>query len=199
MKQYKYIDLLIFVSYCIIAIGIPISNAITSIGIGLVFLLWIVSKILKKEKPVFLRDKLLMGLVLLFVLSNLVSFFNTAYINESVRGATKVLKFVLLFFVSLDFFRNAEYKKNFIGVLVGMSLVMYLDALWQHFFNVDIFRAHALPIEEEARRLTASFHEPNSFGGYISVMLLLTMSMFFFGKIKKKLFFSKSNLKFNLS
>lgn len=169
----------IFVFFVILGIGICMSNAITDAAIFLIITTWFLLLITKKQKPSFLNDKILCVLIGVFILANVLSFFNTGFLINSFRGMLKVVKFLLLFLASLDFFRDKVSRLRYSFCFILISLFIYFDALWQNAFGVDIFRHHRLIAIESARRLTASFNDPNNFAGYIIVSLLVAMALLF--------------------
>ncbi len=166
-------------------IGIPISNAMTSIGMGVAFCAWITKKFITRSLRIPASSIYI--LLILFLLWNLLSLFNSDYFFTSLRGVFKVIKFLALFLLVADSI-NKKMLKRLILAMIVFSIFISIDGLLQHFLGYDLIRFKRIDKLDYLWRMNASFHDPNNFGGYLVMVLPIFISLLFSKNIKSKTF-----------
>jgi len=176
-KTIDIIDRLLLFSFYLLAAGLTFSNAFCEIATASIVVLWIAKKIIEKDSAIPAHRLSL--LFLLFVIWNLISFINTSYINESIRGLVKVMKHGLLFLATVDFFYKPEQIKKFILFVVGVAFFISINGIIQRFIGFDLIRHNTLTPFDELHRISSSFKHSNDFGSYLIVMICILLSIFF--------------------
>ncbi len=177
IKICNIIDKLFFAAFYLLGAGVTFSNALTETASISIIILWVIKKRLLKDYS--LPGGFLSILLILFFVWNLLSFFNTSYLYESTRGALKVLKYMLLFMATIDFFDSRLRVKRYLFFLLGVSFFAALDGIVQYVSGVDLIRHRVIDSLDYLYRVSASFVHANDFGVYLVVTLTLFMSVFF--------------------
>ena len=121
-------------------------------------------------------------ILFLFVLWNVLSFFNTGYMSETVRGVLKVAKYALLF-IAASGIKDEKMIKRTLWVIAVSALLISIDGFVEYHTGVDLLRHRALTPNDYLRRVSASFIHPNDFGVYLVVMNLVLMAAVLSGNI----------------
>lgn len=113
-----------------------------------------------------------------FIVANLLSVIFSVNFGLSLRGFLgKELKFVAIFFMTVEFFNNKERLKFLLITIISSAALILVDAGVQYFRGVDFLRGY------QYSRLTASFSAANGFAAWILVIIPLIAGIFFSGKI----------------
>lgn len=117
------------------------------------------------------------GLILLYLIACAASFLATDYPKESWRGLFKVVRHALL---CLSVVYVADDRKKIVlmfRVAMVVAIVIGLDALYQWFFGVDLFRAReSNPYLGEIHRVTGPYKHANDFAAYLCLTLFVLLS-----------------------
>lgn len=167
----------------VLAFGIILNNAPTEVASYWIIFLFLIKKIALRDIK-FTKSSIGLLLGIFFVIC-LVSFLRSDYYKISLKGFSRVPKYIFLYFALTDFF-IADKKRiiRFFWVLMAVSAVTFLNGIFQSIFGFDIFRHNV--VSDSFFRITSSFCHPNDFGAYIATVLPLTF-LFFENKIPSKL------------
>jgi len=154
------------------------------IEILILFFIFLLKKIYKKEK-IFLPPKILLTLIILFLLSASVAVFISPDFLKSL-GFWKAffVEPVIVFFLVINLVHS---KKDLFFLVKSLCLGAFVASLWaifQKIFNVGGVWSREFWAGPEIWRATGPFPHPNFLGLYIGPLLLITFSLFF--KVKNK-------------
>lgn len=176
-----------------LAVGVSISNALTSIGVGAVLLAWIFRKIKLREKLYVPRPFVILAGILLLAFA--VSLIHSEYLGQSLHALfLKYAKYLCLMIAIAESVREKR-------VAVMMALVLCLTAMvgcWDGFYQ--FFRGRDFLLFREAGRLdvfyggwsfhafrvTATFPAANTFASYLVPVLMLAIALSFFYRHRGK-------------
>jgi len=157
---------------------LPFSNAGVESCFGIAFLAWIQKRLLgyrvKGLRGLFPATELNKPL-LAFILVNTFAVITSVNFISSIRPFfCKVLEYVFIFFIVVDTINTEKRIKNLLAVVIFSALFISADAATQYFRGVDfLFR---YPVS--GQRLTASFPNPNGFGGWLIVVMFIILGLF---------------------
>ena len=171
------IDRIITAAFCVLAAGITFSNAVTETAVAVIIGLWIVKKV--KIKDYSVPSGALAYILVFFILWNTLSFFNSEYMNESIRGVLKVVKNAFLFMITVDHFNSRRRIKRFLLYVLGVAFFISLNGIYQYISGTDLIRHRIIDVLDHLHRVSSSFVHSNDFGAYLVVMLTLLYSLFF--------------------
>ena len=179
-----WLDRLIVTSLCIFIFVIPFSKSMIEACFMTAFVLWIFKRTLSYQKGASLINLFKpVGTVLslplfLFILAGFLSIFTSASVSLSLRAFfSKLLKGVFLYFIITETIDNKK-KLNFILISMFLSmLTIGIDGIFQFIKGWDFLRHYP-----NLGRVSASFINPNGFGGWLTVMLPLALSIGIFNK-----------------
>ena len=191
-KVLKFLERAIEFSLWMVVFSIPISIAMTNIGIVLAIILWLIKKIMNK-------DWRLVGtpiniFLILLILVSLFSLINSIKMSSSIGGMQKLFKGILLFFIIVETIKDRKKLRRIVwAALLGLVLVS-VDGVFQYLTGKDFIRGYKFnigfryPGQPGLRRLSASMHNPNDFSSYLVTVIPLAVSMaLYYLKGKKKL------------
>lgn len=176
-RQPGALDKLIEYSFYLLAAAVTFSNLFTEMATAIIILSWIMAKVLRKDLT--LPGGKLSFVLAVFVIWNLLSFINTAYIDESIRGLFKVIKHALLFFAAVDYFRSKQRLKKLFLFSLGVGFIISLNGIAQYITGADPIRQRAIDVKDYLYRVSSSFRHSNDFGGYLIVLIAIQMGLFF--------------------
>ncbi len=174
-------------SLYVLVFGVTFSKAIAESAAGIAITAWIFKKIISREFKIVHTD--LNYAIFGFFLVNLISLINVIgpdydYTFVSVKGFVgKVTEYVLLYFIIVESIKTKKQFRNIIGIILFSCLLIGIDGIFQKFSGFDFMRGRKI---FGLTRLTASFKSPNHFGGWLSMVLPITMSLSLFGPKRRK-------------
>ncbi len=177
-------------SLYVLVFGVTFSKAITESAAGIAITAWIFKKIISREFKIVHTD--LNYAIFGFFLVSLMSLINVIgpdydYTFVSVKGFIgKVTEYVLLYFIIVESIKTKKQFRNIIGIILFSCLLIGSDGIFQKFFGFDFMRGRETFDLNFSNRLTASFKNPNHFGGWLSMVLPITMSLSLFGPKRQK-------------
>jgi O-antigen ligase len=172
----RIVDRITLVAFYVLAVGVTFSNAVTEIAAAVIIALFIIKKI--KTKDCSLPGRPLAYILAVLILWNILSFINTNYINESIRGLLKVVKYTFLFIVTIDCFNSKKKIKWFLVYSVGVAFFISLNGIYQYVSGIDLIRHRSINVLDHLYRVSSSFAHSNDFGAYLVIMLTLALSLF---------------------
>lgn len=182
-----------------LVVGIFISNAFASIGVGAVLLLWAVKRFIHKESS-FVPRSLVILAVLLF-LAYAASLIHSEYLGKSIAALfLKYGKYLLLMLAVAEGVKEKRVAIHMAWVLCLTATFICWDGFYQFFSGRDLllFReAGKLDVYHGALqfhsfRVTATFPAANTFASCLVPILMLGLALsFFFGTKTRKLAWGK--------
>ncbi|MDD5422921.1 MAG: O-antigen ligase family protein [Candidatus Omnitrophica bacterium] len=182
---------------CAIVFAAPFSKSISEIAIALAIAVWAVKKVCNKDLRIH-KDALIIPF-LIFVVTIIPSFFNSAYPAISVKAFfTKVLKYVFLYFVMVESVDSLSKLKDILIMAVASIVVIMADGFIQ--FNLGIDLLHGYPSFKGYMPImnvdvasnyfkgfpTASFPYPNDLAAWILLAIFPVVCVAIFGLKKTK-------------
>ncbi len=154
------------------AISITLFAVLSSFFIGLFFLsLW------RSKETARLGDAFL-GLLLLYLLMNLLSLSQTNFWPESLRGVLKVARQVALCAGIIYTLDSPEKVKKLYPWFFVTAAVLAMDAFFQGSTGRDFFNGRQMTAYfGESGRLTGPFKHANDFSAYLSLVGILFLGM----------------------
>ncbi len=178
-KIVQWCERIIEWSLYVLVFGVTFSKGIAETAASVAITAWVFKKIISREFKIVHTDLnyAIFGFFLVSLVS-LINVINTDYAFVSVKGFIgKITEYVLLYFVIVDSVKTKRQFRNIIGVILFSCLLIGIDGIFQKFFGFDFMRFRPI----SGTRLTASFKNPNHFGGWLSMVLPITVSLFLFG------------------
>jgi O-antigen ligase len=182
-----------------LVIGITVSNAFASIGMGAVLLVWSYRKIALGGKLSVPRPLLIVSGV--FFLAYAASLIHSEYLGKSVHALfLKYGKYLLLMLAIADGIKEKRVAARIALVLCLAAAFICADGFYQFFTGRDLllFReAGRLDVfygdrEFHSFRVTATFPAPNTFASYLVPVLMLGLALFFsWGAKTRKILWGK--------
>ena len=190
----NYCDRIMKFSLYTLVFSIPFSKAMIEICATLAILAWIIKKATNPRK-LFPFTYLNLPLFV-FISIIIVSVITSTHFALSLRFLfRKTLEYLLIYFVTIEvlapkrgqatFSANINKKrvKNILMLMLISASIVALDAAIQGFTGKDLIRRYG----REAGRITASFHMPTDFAGYLIFIIPPGITLFFLGLKNKKL------------
>jgi O-antigen ligase len=180
------------------AMGISISNALTSIGVGAVLLVWVFKKITLREKLSAPRPLAILASVLF--LAYAASLIHSEYLGQSIHALfLKYAKYLLLMLAIAEGVQERRVAVNMTLVLCLTATAICFDGFYQYFSGKDflMFReAGRLDVfwkglSFRSFRVTATFPAANTFASYLVPILMLGLAFSFLGAKTQKVAWGK--------
>jgi putative inorganic carbon (HCO3(-)) transporter len=187
--SYKsYPDPLIKFGLIIFAVFSPFSIAGAQTGFSLALLGWALKFVFNKK--LFWVKSYLDKPVLIYLCAIIVAaFFTQNRIHSLISIKDEWL--YLLFFLMVNNIEEEGFAKRLINIIIGISALVALYAIFQHYTGHDYYHARILdPIEGTDKfRAVGNFSIPLTYGFYTMVVSLLSFSLGFSEKDKTKRIF----------
>lgn len=187
LKKLFIITLLLFPLGELIRINLGNSIVLKplDIGTGLVVIVWLIFKLIKKEK---IKQKYVIVPILLFAtigfFSLIINYFSLS-LNQflaSLMYLVRWIEYVGIFFVVSEF--DKSFKKKIINSILSVGLIVVIVGYIQYFFYPSLKSLFYLGWDEHMHRMFSVFFDPN-FAGAFFVLLFLFLSNLFFNKKNK--------------
>ena len=91
---------------------------------------------------------------------------------------------VLFFFLLMNNLREERVADRLLKVLVSVTSLISIYAIWQHFFGLDLYRHRLLQAKGNVFISTGLFGHHLTYGGYVMVILLFSLAFFLWGATK---------------
>lgn len=185
-KIFLYFDRIITTSLCFLIFCLPFSKAGVGVFTGLAFLFWILKRVLGYRTNGGLWRMIpkteLNRALGIFLIINAISVIFSVDHGLSVRGfLTKELKFIVIFFMVIEVINSKQRLRNVLITIVASVVLITADAFVQFFRGTDFLRGY------EWIRCTASFSNPNSFAGWLIVIIPLFLGLLATDRIRSKI------------
>ena len=135
------------------------------------------------QKDFSLPKHIFLVIFVVFIFWNLLSFYRSGYLYESIRGLLKVIKYGFVLIISLETFRSKDFAKKVFYFLILWSLVIALNGIIEGRLGFDLIRLKAVNSLDYLLRISSSFHQSNDFGAYLVFIIPIFLSFIFSKKI----------------
>ncbi len=197
MSAYKsWLDKITLAALCTLIFTLPFSKSAIEICSVIALVTWSLKKILPHKQlrqPAGLFQRISPGLnipILLFVLTSFIAMCLSASIALSLKGFFfKLLQGIFLYLIVADVISDRK-KLNIVLITMVLSMfIMGADGIFQSVFGRDFLRNNLIPGWEntcndvmKGVRISASFINPNGFGGWIAVMIPIALGIMFIAR-----------------
>jgi len=183
-KVIQRLDNIIEFFLCAFVFTLPFSKAMVEIFAHGVIGFWIIKKIIsgpaRREFKEFAKPYAIgIGIPLLaFLLLNFLSTVFSISFPLSAEGFVgKLLPSVLLFVIVAETINTRDKLQRLAVVFLSSMFLLSVDAMFQRVFNFDFFRFRDM---EPYLYVRAAFKNPNNFAGWLTFMIPLALSLWFF-------------------
>lgn len=170
-------DKISLVSFYLLAVSVAFSNSFSEIATAGIILSWIITRITRRNYK--FSYGIIGWMLLLFIAWNILSFINTGYLQESVRGLIKTIKHILLFMACVDYFKTEKRVNKILLFCLGAGFIIGLNGIAQYIIGVDLIRGRRIDELDYLHRISSSFTHSNDFGAYLIVLLSIACGLFF--------------------
>ena len=187
-KFIKAIEKINYWSIILLPFSVTIAQGVSNTIMGIMVGSFLIEKMLKREKLCVVSLPLIIFGV--FMLVGGFSFINSVNMRDSLKGMTKLLKFLMIFLVCSENIKDKEhFKRIAISAACAISLTG-IDALWQIFSGKDFIHGNSLNGNIGLARATASFPGCNGMGVYLTALTPFIAGLALFAsKFKNRVFF----------
>ncbi len=182
-------------AFYILIVAVTFSTTLVEIAIAIIIVAWLARKFIQKDFS--LPKHLFLIVFAIFIFWNLISFFNSSYLYESIRGLIKVIKYGLLLTIIIDAFKSKQILKRAVYILIIWSLVIALNGIAQNVLGFGFLRLRVINIlDTQCRvfscRILSSFRHPNNFGAYLVLIIPVFLSFILSKRInlRNRVYFS---------
>jgi len=165
---------------------LPFSIAFMEVSFSIAFVTWLIYKIIKREN--LSKDRSLLILIGLFLVSSSVSGFYSGYPILFFRGMIKIIKYSLVFLIAADFFQDERrLKRLLLTSLISFSFII-ADSLVQRVNGIDLIRNFPIYYTDLQVRLTGPYKSYGLLGAHLLALMPITLSLIW---AEKKSLFKK--------
>ncbi len=161
-KIEKIVETLILVSI----FSLPFSKSAAEIGFIMSLFLWLAQKIIFREKrwlPFWLYA-IYGGFLALTLFSILQA--APEELRDSLRGFLKWLKYISVFFMTADIFRNGTASRKLIYVFLVSCFLLSLNGFYQMVTGQDLLTHHSIDIPGRLVRMRSTLGSPNGLAAF---------------------------------
>lgn len=164
-------------AFYVLIVAVTFSTTLVETAIAVIIVAWLARKFIQKDFS--LPKHLFLAVFVLFILWNLLSFLNSGYLYESIRGLLKVVKYGLLLTIIIDVFKSKQILKRTVYVLVTCSLIIALNGIVQSGLGFGLIRLRTIDPLDYLSRISSSFRHSNNFGAYLVLIMPIFLSFIF--------------------
>lgn len=164
-------------AFYILIAAVTFSTTFVETAIAVIIVAWLARKFIQKDFS--LPKHLFLAVFVLFIFWNLISFFNSGYLYESIRGLIKAIKYGLLLTIIIDVFKSKQILKRAVYILITWSLIVALNGIAQNILGFGLIRLRTVNPLESLYRLSSSFRHSNNFGAYLVLIIPIFLSFIF--------------------
>ena len=177
----KFLDFVIYWSIVLLPFSMAVAPAPTNVFMGWIIAAFVTKKLIKKDAS-FLKTKVSLPLLLLFIVT-CISIIHSVDIKDTLRGGIlRLLQFIFIFFALSSEVKDKKHAwRIFFSVIAGV-IFSTSDGIWQVITGKDFVRGYVPIINLGMVRATAAFQDANAFGVYLSALtpLILGLTPFYF-------------------
>ncbi len=176
-KIINVIDKITEWTFYVLIAAVTFSTSLVETAIAIIIVSYFLRKFI--QKVFSLPKHLFLAVFVLFIFWNLISFFNSSYLYESVRGLIKVIKYGLLLTITIDTFKSKQILKRAVYVLIIWSLAIALNGFVQNVLGFGLIRLRTINPLDCSLRISSSFRHSNNFGAYLVLIIPIFLSFIF--------------------
>lgn len=143
----------------------PFSKALGNISIAVIAIGWALECILARR--ILFPKTSFNILILVFFLSLSLSFFETHYFSQSIRGVSKLLQRFGFFFLTIHVLNSCGKIELFLKWLLAGFTVIILNGFFQLAFGHDLLRGRVIRYANNFPRITSSFEFPDQYALFL--------------------------------
>ncbi len=190
MLQIKNFDLDIFLqqkrkiteySFLAALFILPFSKALLEVFLTVAFISWFLSRILD-HSPLCAKKWLFM-IVGFFIISSSISAIGSAYPLTAARGIVKLIKYSMVFLISVDLFQDPAILKRLSRVMLACFCLILFDSIVQYFSGKDFILGLPLQFTDRQIRVTGPF----IFYGLLAAFLIAALPILISVILNKKI------------
>jgi O-antigen ligase len=170
----KMAQQVVWIAICGFAFFSPwsIAGAQTAVGLGL--LAWLAKIILSGQVKLVYTPLNLP--ILAYVLTQTISAALSPYRVQSFRALGEEW-LLLIFFLMVNNLEGEEKIKRLFRILISVSTLVALYAIWQHYTGLDLYRGRILESRDSVFLSLGFFDHHLTFGGYYMLVFLLSAAL----------------------
>ncbi|MCM8774618.1 MAG: O-antigen ligase family protein [Candidatus Omnitrophica bacterium] len=168
-------DIIGYIFLCLLVFFMGFSSAGIEICVSSALLVYAIRAVAKGDlKEMFTSSKLDLP-ILCFVLANIISYIiNSLYFNGPIRYLfSRVGEYIMLYFLVIKAVNRGKRFNTILGILLFSSCLVGISGVYQQFTGLDLLRQRPLVNSH----ITSSFKHYNCFGGYLTLILPLSISI----------------------
>lgn len=148
-------------------LALPFSKSVMEISFLIALTLWALRKFPYNEP--FPSIRFLGIFYALFLAFSVLSLFNTpaAFLPTGLRGVFKWVKFLGLFWMSFEFFKDSQRARRFLGTAGLLLGLVYADGIYQLLTGADFVKKYSVDIPGRFFRLRGPFGSPNDLASFL--------------------------------
>ncbi|MFH0732433.1 MAG: O-antigen ligase family protein [Candidatus Omnitrophota bacterium] len=188
-KIIKILDKIIVWAFFVLIAAVTYSTSFTEASVGVIIGSWLIKKFVQKD--ITFPKHLFLAVFGVFLLWNLASFLNSSFLQESIKGFAKVIRYGLLLLIAVDTLRDARLLRKLSFFFIIWSMVIAANGIIQGWLGFDLIRLRVIDTLDYMHRIQSSFHHSNNFGVYLVVVIPVFLSFVFSEKIepRKRIYF----------
>ncbi|MEI8349192.1 MAG: O-antigen ligase family protein [Candidatus Omnitrophota bacterium] len=161
----------------VLMVGITVNNAPTEVASYLLIFIFLLKHIIRRD--IKLPSSPINIFLCMYSVVVLVTLIHSSYFGESIKGFSRVPKYIFLYLALVELFKNDLKRLNrFFWIIMVVSAVTFINGVFQSIFGFDFFRHNAIDGPTSLCRISSSFVHSNDFGSYIITVLPLTFLIF---------------------
>jgi len=171
-----------FWALCTFWVALTFSSALVEITFVVALIAWAGWKIQSRK---LLSNRMPVSLLIPFagfVLLSVLSYFWSDSPSASVRGITKVLQHVSVFWLVADVIEDRRDINRFEKIFVGLMLFTVVNGTFQYVFNRDLLRGFPCGLSHSGLRVSASFHSYGQLASFLICAIPYLTGLFFYFK-----------------
>ncbi len=155
-------------------IYLPVSRAAADVNLYLAIIVWLIQKIKDRESPFPMTALSFFYFIFMGCLALSLVNVPRNLMAEALKGLLEWSKYILVFFLCMDLFRNPKRRKHLLFTFLLVVSVAALNGFFQLMTGHDLFRHYAL---EPGRivRMSGSLKSPNTLAGFFLFAIPLAL------------------------
>lgn len=181
---------------CAMIFVLPFSKSMVEIFFSLLLGLWITKRIIIARNSVgifrnifrFPRMQLNLAIGVFVLFGFLSMLFSTSYPLSLEGFFFKLLELVMIYFMVASIVKDRRSLNKVLLTILASIILITIDAIFQYVKGVDFLRGYYLygtplwDVSQRGFRVQASFGNPNTFSGWLTIMVPLSVSYIIVGE-----------------
>ena len=146
---------------------LPFSKTGAEINILICLSLWILRKILCREKLTFIPVCTIAYLVFLLAIIGSLTQVPAPHFHDGIRGFLKWIKYLGIFQVSVELFQDPKRAARAVKGFLLIAAVIVANGFYQMWFGHDFLRHFSIDVPGRLVRMQSSFSSPNGLAAFL--------------------------------